>query len=134
MGDTRSRAPRRQQLAAWAVAAASAALLAACSTASADGLEWVTYPAHDEAGGDSALLAGTIDSEDGCLVLVAEDGTRTVPVFTSNDTRPSVFSIGDEVELGGGGGSVIADLGEDYTLPESCADLDLTVFHVAQPE
>ena len=125
---------RRLPGVAWLLAAASAAMLTACSTAPVDGLEWVTYPAQDEAGGDAAQLPGTIGSEDGCLVLVAEDGTRTVPVFASNDERPAGFSIGDDVELGGGGGGSIADLGDEYTVPEVCEGLDLTVVHVAQPE
>ncbi len=110
------------------------AIAGATSTAREDGAAVASYPPSG-AGGDSALLAGTADILDGCLVVVPADATGDqqpyVPIFATSDERTQLLADGDSVELGGGEGSSTPDPSWNY--PSACPDGG-PFWIVAQPD
>lgn len=103
--------------------------LSSCS-AQADAT-WATY-VPSSPGGDSALLVGTLQAHDGCVLLVADTGEEWVPVFREgyvSATREGLLigdqrlTWGDAVELGGGEWSGPLAAGPEHpgvTIPPAC--------------
>lgn len=92
------------------------------STVSAE--RWVKYTGG--AGGDSALLHGTVTERDGCLALILEgsdDREGVILAFEATDSRPEKLRASDEFE--GTGGIVPVDPAAEnpgFQIPESCGD------------
>lgn len=102
--------------------------------ASAPDLEVATYePAG--AGGDAALLVGTLVNSEGCLIVEQGDGDQVLPVLPRGQARVTGglqlmgqrYSVGDRIELTGGFGDAAPE-----DLPARCAGQDLPVFVVAR--
>lgn len=105
--------------------------LAGC-TATADDAPFATYPRPDA--GMDALLMGTLEMRDGCLVVDTGEGD-VLPVFPEGDAqwgeevltwKGESFDIGAQISLGGGYSGAIANA----TIPAACAD-DVEVFAVS---
>lgn len=87
-----------------------------------EGVAIATYQPRGT-GGDSALLAGTLEVVGGCLVVREADGARTLPIWPS-DRLPA--QIGEAVSVGGGG----RETATGASIPQVCADLALPMFQV----
>lgn len=116
-----------------ATVAASLAL-AGCGSATGDldapDSPVARYDWDPSSGGNDALMAGTLELVDGCVVIVGTgdaDGLSTVPVFTRQlaawDADAEVltyagvdYPMGTEVAAGGGWGEPTADM----VIPEAC--------------
>jgi hypothetical protein len=94
---------------------------------------YATYESSTPLGeGDGALLDGTLENQESCLVVRTPDGRLVVPVFPAAEStwddgeqRLTVgetgYRVGDSVSLGGGYLDAAPTAG---TLPEGCADSD----------
>lgn len=80
--------------------------------------------------GNAALIIGTIEDRDGCMVLqpsIGEPQEGAEPdrlVFEDTDERPESYQVGGVVELSGGGGLSTQDDGwkvpRFWHVPEAC--------------
>lgn len=75
-----------------------------------------------EEGGDSGLLRGTVETTNGCTIVIASNAEGSfVPIFDSADDRTSGLSNGDSVSLSGG---VVAKPPQGSSIPDGCAEID----------
>lgn len=93
-----------------------------------DTLAFVEYAPRGE-GGDSALLAGRVVDDHGCLRIRHDvDQSLVTPAFPS-DSDAGSLRPGREVELAGGQS---AGLPPEATVPGPCADSDAPYWIVAE--
>lgn len=80
-------------------------------------------------GGDSALLEGTIETQNGCTRVSGENIEGSfIPIFGSKDERTSALSDGDVISLGGG---ALAVPPENAIIPDGCTETDTQYWLVA---
>lgn len=94
----------------------------------------LAYTEVSVAGGDSALVDGTLALDGGCLIVVAADQSRVIPIFkrtevswdgTRLEWSGNTWTVGDTVSLEGG----FVDRPEDGDyVPSKCTFDD--VFYV----
>lgn len=121
----------------WGLAALAGAVLslAGCSSESDPGLEGSTdeirVAVYEPAGpgGDSALLAGIVETSGDCVVVKVSDGSIHTPVFNRTQIRVTgrefsyggkTFKEGDTISLGGG-------YTTESDLPAGCPSAAFTV-------
>ncbi len=118
--------PRREVRVAAAALAVVAALGACAHQAAAEPGGPVAFVTTDPHGGDAALLEGTVEAGESCVVVVGQDGTRYLPVFYSGIAAGDADALtwegrtyrdGDAIRLGGS--SPGAPTGADY-VPDGC--------------